>query len=72
MAVIFTGSTDQGEPYPPLQVLADTILEACPGETIRYVKGSTSGIMVSERGAVAYLMQRYTTAGNPRKGKSHG
>ncbi len=69
MAVIFTGDTDDGTPYPPLSQLADAILEVAPDETIRYVKGSTSGILVSERGAVAYLMQRYTANGKPRKGK---
>lgn len=69
MAVIFTGDTDDGRPYPPLSEMADAILEVAPDEVIKYVKGSTSGVMVSERAAVAYLMQSYTASGKPRKGK---
>lgn len=69
MAVIFTGETADGKPYPPLTQMADAILEVAPNETIRYVKGSTSGVMVSEKAAVLYLMQSYTASGNPRKGK---
>lgn len=69
MAVIFTGNRPDGTPYPPLSEMADAILEVAPDETIRYVKGSTSGVMVSERAAVLYLMQSYTTGGNLRKGK---
>jgi hypothetical protein len=69
MAVIFTGESTDGRPYPSLSEMADAILEVAPDETIRYVKGSTSGVMVSEKAAVLYLMQRYTTSGNVRKGK---
>lgn len=69
MAVILTGTQDNGRPYPPLSEMADAILEVAPDETIRYVKGSTSGVMVSEKAAVLYLMQFYTASGNPRKGK---
>jgi hypothetical protein len=69
MAVIFTGATADGKPYPPLSEMADAILEVAPDETIRYVKGSTSGVLVSEKAAVLYLMQRYTASGNLRKGK---
>ena len=69
MAVIFTGDRADGKPYPPLSEMADAILEVAPDETIRYVKGSTSGVMVSEKAAVLYLMKSHTTSGNLRKGK---
>lgn len=69
MAVIFTGTRADGTPYPPLSEMADAILEVAPDETIRYVKGSTSGVMVSEKAAVLYLMQSHTASGNPRKAK---
>lgn len=69
MAVIFTGDRPDGTPYPPLSSMADAILEVAPNEVVKYVKGSTSGVMVSEKAAVLYLMQSYTTGGNLRKGK---
>jgi hypothetical protein len=69
MAVIFTGDDGNGNPYPPLSRMADDILEIAPDEVVKYVKGSTSGVMVSEKAAVLYLMRRYTASGNPRKGK---
>lgn len=69
MAVILTGTTDDGKPYPSLSALADDILELDPGAKLRLVKGSTSGVLMSERAAVLYLMQRYTANGNLRKGK---
>lgn len=69
MAVIFTGDRPDGTPYPPLSSMADAILEVAPNEVVKYVKGSTSGVMVSEKAAVLYLMQSYTASGNPRKAK---
>jgi hypothetical protein len=69
VTVIITTVDDEGRHRGAPHELADQVLEVAPEETIGIVKGAVSGIRVSDRAAVLWLMQRYTAAGKPRKGK---
>lgn len=66
MAVIITTKDEEGNHRgTPLELVED-ILEADPDAVTHLVKGTISGVQVSERTAVLYLMQSYTAKGNRR------
>lgn len=69
MSIIILSKEDDGSPRQDPQALADDILDLAPDETVRFVKGPISGVEVSDKAAVLWLMARYTASGNPRKGK---
>lgn len=69
MTVIITTVDDEGNSRGAPHDLADAILEVAPDEVVGIVKGAVSGVKVSDRAAVLWLMQSYTASGNPRKGK---
>lgn len=72
MAVIITTKDDDGNYRgSPLELVED-ILEADPDAVTHLVKGGISGVQVSDRTAVLYLMERYTAAGNARKTSGKG
>lgn len=67
MAVIIESKQDNGS-WVPATELAERVRGIDPDATIRLVKGSVSGIEVTDGAAVRYLMTRYTAKGNARKG----
>lgn len=69
MTVIITSHDDEGAFRGAPHELAEQVLEVAPDETVGIVKGAVSGVKVSDRAAVLWLMQSYTASGNPRKGK---
>lgn len=69
MSIIILSRDDDGNKRAAPAVLAEEILEDSPDATVRIVKGPITGVEVSDRAAVRWLMRTYTASGNLRKGK---
>lgn len=72
MAVIITTKDDDGNHRGTPLDLVEEILEADPDAVTHLVKGGISGVQVSDRTGVLWLMQRYTASGNERKTPAGG
>ena len=72
MAIIITTKDDEGNHRGTPLELVDDILDADPDAITHLVKGTISGVQVSDRTAVLYLMQRYTASGKERKAPAGG
>lgn len=72
MAVIITTKDDEGNHRGTPLELVEEILEADPDAVTTLVKGGISGVQVSDRTGVLWLMQRYTAGGNERKTQAGG
>jgi hypothetical protein len=69
MAVIITTKDDEGNHRGTPLELVEEILEADPDAVTTLVKGTVSGVQVSDRTAVLYLMQDWTAGGKPKQRK---